>query len=446
MKSWADHCSSDEESDDIPRVSSLGNLQALDDQDSDSDHSDEESEVEQVHVYNFPSSPPYTAFVGNLPFDIQDANHLAFELEAMCERILNTKVKTVNGRLMLDRDTGKKKGFGYVEFDTLEDLKTVMELNNKAELSGRKIRLDVANAPKNSRPNNQNRSRQGRNNYDHPSNHHQNNNNHHQSNALPEIDGSQFQRGRFQRSTSHSSSSTQPSNNHTKLRRFHSSGTSEPPSLSSNMPKSRPTLKLAPRSKPLEPSNSSKSQASIFGGAKPREEHLSNSESNKNTGNGTQPTPTAILKPVRKPATNAGPAPTTANSTAAHITTSASNTVTTTKDGPSPSSSNNHSSSFRRGKDGKDRNNRRGPARSGRGKKKQEDRRGPNAANNKRGGNSSSTRKSSDGWDEAQSKPIKSVVDMQKKNKVVEEPKSKPKPVKNINAFAALGLDDSDSD
>lgn len=441
MKSWADHCSSDEESDDVPRVSSLGNLQGLDDNDSNSDHSDEVSEEEEVPTYNFPTDPPFTAFVGNIPFDIQDANHLAYELQELCKKTLNKEVTAVNGRLMLDRDTGKKKGFGYVEFETLDDLKIIMELNNKAELSGRKIRLDVANPPKNQRPNSLHRNRQGRSNHNYPPNQ-GTNINHHRPNNVPEIDGSQFQKGRFQRSTSHTAATSESSSNHSKLRRNHSTAATDL-SSSSDVPKSRPTLKLAPRSKSLASgsSNPSTSQSSIFGGAKPRED--SNKNGNVDTHkNGSLPTPTAILKPVRKQSSSTSIASNTDVAPLVDSNTTNNSNSNASKNNSSLSMSNkNHSSSFRRGKDTKDRNHRRVSGRSGRGKK-QQDRRGSNPSNNKRGGTNDSIRKGSDGWDETQSKPNKTT--MEKKNNVVEE--KKPKPAKHVNAFAALGLDDSDSD
>jgi len=465
MKSWADHCSSDEESDDVPRVSSLGNLQGLDDNDSDSDHSDEVSEEEEVPTYNFPTDPPFTAFVGNIPFDIQDANHLAYELQELCKKTLNKEVTAVNGRLMLDRDTGKKKGFGYVEFETLDDvrflffmvlhvlhcwmffsnfyiltlylltkmfifvhfdcktslmtiqLKIIMELNNKAELSGRKIRLDVANPPKNQRPNSLHRNRQGRSNHNYPPNQ-GTNINHHRPNNVPEIDGSQFQKGRFQRSTSHTAATSESSSNHSKLRRNHSTGATDL-SSSSDVPKSRPTLKLAPRSKSLASgsSNPSTSQSSIFGGAKPRED--SNKNGNVDTHkNGSLPTPTAILKPVRKQSSSTSISSNTDVAPLVDSNTTNNSNSNASKNNSSLSMSNkNHSSSFRRGKDTKDRNHRRVSGRSGRGKK-QQDRRGSNPSNNKRGGTNDSIRKGSDGWDETQSKPNKTT--MEKKNNVVE--------------------------
>ena len=143
MKSWADHCSSDEE-DDIPKVSTLdksnhsrhldsdhsdnedNNTNGNNGDDDHSSHYDSEEELQMQREKILESlqnnDPPFTAFVGNLSYEVQDAQHLAYELEEMCKHLLGHQVTAINGRLMTDRDTGKKKGFGYVEFETVEDV------------------------------------------------------------------------------------------------------------------------------------------------------------------------------------------------------------------------------------------------------------------------------------------------------------------------------------
>ncbi|KAJ3926566.1 MAG: hypothetical protein NXY57DRAFT_1028620 [Lentinula lateritia] len=81
-----------------------------------------------------PTQPPYTAFVGNLPFDLIEA-----ELEEFF-----TKTKSV--KIIKDRDD-KPKGFGYVEFEDLDGLKDAISKSGAA-FSGRTIRVSVAEAPK----------------------------------------------------------------------------------------------------------------------------------------------------------------------------------------------------------------------------------------------------------------------------------------------------------
>ncbi|ORX72964.1 RNA-binding domain-containing protein [Linderina pennispora] len=79
----------------------------------------------------FPTNPPFTSFVGNLPFSV-DEDQL---------RDFFSGVTTV--RLIRDHATERLKGFGYVEFETLEDLKQAVEKDG-AEFSGRQIRVNVS--------------------------------------------------------------------------------------------------------------------------------------------------------------------------------------------------------------------------------------------------------------------------------------------------------------
>jgi len=185
-------------------------------------------------------------------------------------------------------------GFGYVEFATVEDLATVLELNNRTELYGRKIRLDVANAPKHPRSggggggggSSHRRLNRSQSNTSHGSslsdNRNDNFNSYHNTNDYPpEIDGSQFRGGRY--------------------RNNNSSHTNNAQDESSQLTRARPALKLAPRSKPLDSisrQNQSDSNLSIFGGAKPRDEmNTTNiSVSNQHTKSTPMPIPTAILK------------------------------------------------------------------------------------------------------------------------------------------------------
>eukprot|EP00568_Trieres_chinensis_P006733 CAMPEP_0183295398 /NCGR_PEP_ID=MMETSP0160_2-20130417/3372_1 /TAXON_ID=2839 ORGANISM="Odontella Sinensis, Strain Grunow 1884" /NCGR_SAMPLE_ID=MMETSP0160_2 /ASSEMBLY_ACC=CAM_ASM_000250 /LENGTH=110 /DNA_ID=CAMNT_0025456877 /DNA_START=426 /DNA_END=755 /DNA_ORIENTATION=- len=106
MKSWADHCSSDEESDD-GRAHHPANLpdsphKAFRPQEPDcgSDCDDRDSHVSggnsvgddhdggQIvrRQYDIPPYPPYTAHVGNLSYDIREDGQLAQEVEALVER------------------------------------------------------------------------------------------------------------------------------------------------------------------------------------------------------------------------------------------------------------------------------------------------------------------------------------------------------------------------
>ncbi|KAG8832561.1 hypothetical protein FRC17_001124 [Serendipita sp. 399] len=83
-----------------------------------------------------PTQPPYTAFVGNLTFDITERE--------LGDHFRPSEVKTV--KIIKDRED-KPKGFGYVEFMTLDGLKAALEKTNST-LAGRTIRVSVADPPK----------------------------------------------------------------------------------------------------------------------------------------------------------------------------------------------------------------------------------------------------------------------------------------------------------
>ncbi|KAG8795246.1 hypothetical protein FRC16_010160, partial [Serendipita sp. 398] len=83
-----------------------------------------------------PTQPPYTAFVGNLTFDITERE--------LGDHFRPSEVKTV--KIIKDRED-KPKGFGYVEFVTLDGLKSALEKSNST-LAGRTIRVSVADPPK----------------------------------------------------------------------------------------------------------------------------------------------------------------------------------------------------------------------------------------------------------------------------------------------------------
>lgn len=54
---------------------------------------------------------------------------------------------TINGiRLPTDRDTGAPKGFGYIEFGSVDEAKTALEAMSGAEIDGRSVRIDYAPA------------------------------------------------------------------------------------------------------------------------------------------------------------------------------------------------------------------------------------------------------------------------------------------------------------
>ncbi|KDQ59215.1 hypothetical protein JAAARDRAFT_33951 [Jaapia argillacea MUCL 33604] len=83
-----------------------------------------------------PTQPPYTAFIGNLAFDLTEGELADFFGSA----------KTKSVKIIKDRDE-KPKGFGYVEFVDLVDLKDALAKTGSS-IGGRTIRVSVAEPPK----------------------------------------------------------------------------------------------------------------------------------------------------------------------------------------------------------------------------------------------------------------------------------------------------------
>jgi translation initiation factor 4B len=80
-----------------------------------------------------PSKPPYTAHLGNLSFDATEGDVNDFFAE--CE--------VTNVRIVEDKLDRKPKGFGYVEFGSVEGLKKALALSG-TQFQGRNVRVSVA--------------------------------------------------------------------------------------------------------------------------------------------------------------------------------------------------------------------------------------------------------------------------------------------------------------
>ncbi len=74
-------------------------------------------------------------YVGNLPWNVTDS-----ELEAYFAGV----GQVLSARVITDRDTGRSRGFGFVEMDDAGGTKAIAELNGK-DMGGRALRVNEAN-------------------------------------------------------------------------------------------------------------------------------------------------------------------------------------------------------------------------------------------------------------------------------------------------------------
>ena len=74
-------------------------------------------------------------YVGNLPFSISE--------DSLRELFADSgTVESVN--IITDRDTGRSKGFGFVEMSTDEEAQSAIEKLNGEEMEGRSLKVNKA--------------------------------------------------------------------------------------------------------------------------------------------------------------------------------------------------------------------------------------------------------------------------------------------------------------
>lgn len=84
-------------------------------------------------------------YVGNLSFDTtEDSLRAAFEG-------LGLTTKSVN--IISDRETGRPRGFGFVEFDSSDDMNKAIEGMDGQELDGRTLKVNQSQERKPRRDN-----------------------------------------------------------------------------------------------------------------------------------------------------------------------------------------------------------------------------------------------------------------------------------------------------
>jgi len=81
-------------------------------------------------------------YVGNLPYSASDSS--LNELFSKCGEVVSAKVIT-------DADSGRSKGFGFVEMSNTDEAKKAIEQLDNTELDGRNIKVNEAKPKTDSR-------------------------------------------------------------------------------------------------------------------------------------------------------------------------------------------------------------------------------------------------------------------------------------------------------
>jgi RNA recognition motif-containing protein len=81
-------------------------------------------------------------YVGNLPFSVTEQD---------LEQLFSQSGQVDSANVVTDRDTGRSRGFGFVEMETQEAANAAIDALNGYELSGRALTVNEAR-PKESRP------------------------------------------------------------------------------------------------------------------------------------------------------------------------------------------------------------------------------------------------------------------------------------------------------
>ncbi|MBN2375069.1 MAG: RNA-binding protein [Sedimentisphaerales bacterium] len=81
-------------------------------------------------------------YVGNLSYGVTDT---------MLEELFAEFGEVTSARVISDRDTGRSKGFGFVEMSSDEEAMAAMEALNEKDVDGRALKVNEAQ-PKQDRP------------------------------------------------------------------------------------------------------------------------------------------------------------------------------------------------------------------------------------------------------------------------------------------------------
>lgn len=277
VKNWADQ-SSDDEEDAKERAQLLEkDLDALQQQSSrpedEADAAAPPPRSSEPRVFEFPTEPPFTAYIGNVAYNVVEPAELAENITLIAKDVLNVDIHVVEARIMINKrvQPPQHRGFGYLTVESLDQLKALTELNDKGvQMAGRNLQINLANKSQKSHGGDGHESKRrdgGRGDRNHRRHEtdgrsdakwdrgqHQQQQQSDRDNRRQGDgpDGSRFQGGRHNKD------------------RAAAKETATTPSPATG---TRPTLKLLPRTKPVEevPTPTSGSQSNLFGG-KPRDE------------------------------------------------------------------------------------------------------------------------------------------------------------------------------
>ncbi|MGA7838460.1 MAG: RNA-binding protein [Ignavibacteriaceae bacterium] len=76
-------------------------------------------------------------FVGSLPWSVNDQS---------LQETFEAHGTVVSAKVIMDRDTGRSRGFGFVEMSDTQEAKEAMTALNNSELNGRNIIVNEAKA------------------------------------------------------------------------------------------------------------------------------------------------------------------------------------------------------------------------------------------------------------------------------------------------------------
>jgi cold-inducible RNA-binding protein len=82
-------------------------------------------------------------YVGNLSYEIENAD---------LENLFSASGTVVTVNIVKDRDSGRVKGFGFVEMTNSSEANLAIENLNETEFMGRNIKVNLALENRNSRP------------------------------------------------------------------------------------------------------------------------------------------------------------------------------------------------------------------------------------------------------------------------------------------------------